>query len=920
MAARHRFRLPIYLIPIMFGLCGVLISAQIVDNPTLKNVVLLFSLSVPVFAVGMLVSKLNVSRVQRAALIIGVILLALGALVTIAQIGNEGVDYDEDSAMPRWAELVGRWLGISSLIVGLFAIVYILTRREEQIEVVAEQFRYLADHMSEGFILTSAEGTISLVNGALLQLTGLKAEELIGKSGRELAAHYQLETMLSHMAQRPQEVASEYRLPWKRDGIELQLWVNGTPLFDSSGRFAGTLATVRDVTEQHQMSKRLERYAQGLQELVEDRTEKLYQSRQRLRDLLLHMNEAFVTVDREYRVTFANDRFCELLGVKAESVLRRDLFEFVESSERGRLLELFSTPAPNEGARPQQEVTLRTFEGTSLHVVASASAVESAPGVDDRYSLVMTDIRELKRMQRQLEARAAELEEANAELRMLDRAKDTFLSTVSHELRTPLSTVRGYTEMLDTGTLGELQTQQSNALKVMSRNLDRLGTLIDEIIEFSRMEVRGLSLHQTLFSGEKFLAECAASMAPQAQLRDLHIRVQASPDAAIFWGDRHRLLQAIAILLSNSVKFCNPGDIITLSSERRAGGIIAIGVSDTGIGIDPSVQRRVFDKFYQADNSLARRYEGAGIGLAIAKTIAEAHGGHIDLQSEPGKGSTFTIILAQASFLPTDPEDLPKVSSGQKILLAVSEQEFADGLREVLVTGGHSVSVVTSGMACIRSLKESKPGLLLIDDVLPDLGGAATIARLKNELDPDGLRILLMAGDDQLPGWDAPDIQRLASSLMKPFTAEELLVAVALSLDIPLQQTSRLSRKKLRKASTPTILVLSQDRDLLDWIGSALRARQTRCVCTATADEAQEAASKYNIQAVAVETGTAEANASALLHRAREIASQHGAQIYVLKTEAAETESTEDGFRIVQIPCSARALAEALSISPVVVA
>ena len=86
MAARHRFRLPIYLIAIMFGLCGILIAAQIVDNPTLKNVVLLFSLSVPVFAVGMLVSKLNVSRVQRAALIIVVILLALGALVTIAQI------------------------------------------------------------------------------------------------------------------------------------------------------------------------------------------------------------------------------------------------------------------------------------------------------------------------------------------------------------------------------------------------------------------------------------------------------------------------------------------------------------------------------------------------------------------------------------------------------------------------------------------------------------------------------------------------------------------------------------------------------------------------------------------------------------------------------------------------------------------
>ncbi|NUM53274.1 MAG: PAS domain S-box protein [Candidatus Hydrogenedentes bacterium] len=920
MSTRHRIRLPLYLVPIMFGLCGILISSQFVDDPVVRSLVILFSVSVPLFAVGMLVARLNVSGAQRAALFVGVLLLAVGALVSVALLGDQVIQPPLDSPMPPWAKQVGRWLGISSLIVGLFAIVFILSRREEQIEVIGEQFRYLADHMTEGFILTGADGTITLVNDALLKMTGLPADELIGKSEGELAERYKLDPLLSRVAHRSQGVASEYRLPWVRDGKELQLWINGTPLFDSRGRFAGSLATIRDVTEQHQMSKRLERYAQGLQDLVEDRTEKLYQSRQRLQDLLFHMNEAFVTLDREYRITFANERFCDLVGIAdADSVLRRDLFEFVESSDRGRMLELFPPRGSSEVKRPPHELTLRTVAGAPLHVVASTAAVEPAPDAEDRYSLVMTDIGELKRMQRQLEARAAELEEANAELRMLDRAKDNFLSTVSHELRTPLSTVRGYTEMLESGTLGELQAQQANSLKVMSRNLERLGGLIDEIIEFSRMQVRGVVLHQTLFSGEKFLAECAASLAPQAQLRDLHIRVHASPDAALLWGDRHRLIQAMTILLSNSVKFCNPGDIITLTSERRAGGIIAIGVSDTGIGIDPSVQRRVFDKFYQADNSRSRRYEGAGIGLAIAKAIAEAHGGHIDLQSAPGKGSTFTIILTQASFAAADPGDLPTVASEKRILLAVADGEFAAGLRGVLESAGLSVSVVTTGMACIRAANQDAPGIILMDDLLPDIGGVEAIARLQDGGSLENVSVLLMAGDDLLPGRDDPNIQSVASYLMKPFTAEELLVALSHTLNIPVQQPSRTLRKKLRKASTPTALVLSTDRELLDWAGSALRARQMRCVAVQSPEEARDAATKHNIQAVAVEADTAESATLDFLHCAREIASEHGAQLTILKSDE-DSGSRVDGERVIGLPCTARELAEALSISGEVVA
>ncbi|MCC6154990.1 MAG: PAS domain S-box protein [Candidatus Hydrogenedentes bacterium] len=913
MSKRRRIGLPIYLAPIMFGLMGIFVSAQMGENSLSRYVVLLTSLSVSLLAIGMLVSQLNVSRTQRATLIVGVILLALGALVPIARIGEELRVPAETMLISQSTQLAIRWLGVSSVIVGLFAVVYILMRREEQIEAVGERFRYLADHMSEGFILTAADGTIAVVNDALLNMTGLKADDLVGKSGAELSEQYKLEPMVSHIAQRPQNAPMEYRFAWQRDGKELELWVSGTPLFDSRGHFTGTLATIRDVTEQHQMSKRLERYAQGLQELVEDRTEKLYQSQQRLRDLLLHMNEAFVTLDREYRITFANERFCELLGLNVEAVTGKELLGFVASPDRGRMLELLAAPGKQGSAHPQQELALQPPDSDTVHVVASLAAIEPAPGAEDRYSLVMTDVRELKRMQQQVEVRAAELEEANTELRMLDRAKDNFLSTVSHELRTPLATVRGYTEMLESGTLGQLQTQQSNALKVMSRNLERLGTLIDEIIEFSRMEVRGLLLHQTLFSGEKFLNECAATLAPQAQSRDLHIRVMASPDAAILWGDRRRLVQAVTILLSNSVKFCSPGDIITVSTERRAGGIIAIAVSDTGIGIDPAIQRRVFDKFYQADSSLSRRYEGAGIGLAIAKTISEAHGGHIDLQSEPGKGSTFTIILNMASFLPNDLELLPKLTVERPVLLAISEPEFAAALSEALQCSGISTSTVSSGLACIRALKDTEPCLILVDDVLPDLGGASTVERLQQEAEAKDARVLLMAGNDQTRTKDDHELQGIAQAISKPFTAEELIVAVSSALDLPAVPGAT-TRRTFRKASAPAVLVISQDKDLLDWVGSALRARQTRCVRASNIEDARSAADRYNICTVAVEADTAGRDSEAFLKLGQQIASELGAQFAELKAVGTGM-GGPNGHRIVTVPCSSLELLQALSIS-----
>ncbi|MDZ4860452.1 MAG: ATP-binding protein [Candidatus Hydrogenedentes bacterium] len=908
---RRKPSLPIYLVPIVFGLCGILFATQLQDSPLLKVLVLLISLGGPLLAVGMLLARLSASRFERFAMVVGIVLLALGALGSVSEFWSMMVRLSDFSqvTLNAW-----RWVGLASLVLGLFAIVFILVRRDEHIEEVAERFRYLADHMSEGFILTGPDGSVTLVNDALLQMTGLTADALIGKDGRNLAEIYELEPMLKHMDMRSRGVASEYRLTWTRMGVERQLWVSGTPLFDSRGGFTGALATVRDVTEQHLMSKRLERYAQGLQELVEDRTEKLEQSRHRLRDLLFHMKEAFVTVDEAYRITFANERFLELIHEETDAVAGKDLFDYVEVDARGRLLDLFAKPTP------AQELTLQSRNGSEVQVVVSITTVEPSPDSEERYSLVMTDIRELLRMQQQLEGRARELEEANAELRMLDRAKDNFLSTVSHELRTPLSTVRGYTEMLESASLGQLAPPQSNALAVMSRNIERLEALINEMLEFSRMEVRGIALHQTLFAGAEMLQETAASMEPQMRARDIHMTINASPDASIIWGDRRRLLQALSIFLANAVKFCSPGDIITLGVERRVGGTIAISVADTGIGIDPIIQRRVFDKFYQADSSLSRRYEGAGIGLSIAKAIAEAHGGHIDLQSDPGKGSTFTIILPQSSFTPADPESEHPIHGSQSVLLAIAEMEFSDILKDVLEARGFSIIVAASGMACLREAKQKLPALLIVDDVLPDLGGQATIKGLQSDLDGVEIPTLLMVGDEQARRPEESGQRDTHSVLYKPFTTDEFMERVAQALSILPNDTGALgTRRRARRGSDANALVITQDADILEWVSTALRSRRMRCATAENLDVATAAAQLHTPRIVVIEAETAGDDSDILMEGARSLAGEYGAHFVVLTTGLLG-DTGGGGCKIVRIPCSTRELLEGVSIVPPVMA
>jgi len=245
---------------------------------------------------------------------------------------------------------------------------------------------------------------------------------------------------------------------------------------------------------------------------------------------------------------------------------------------------------------------------------------------------------------------AKRLEQLNAELDTAMKTKDQFLSNISHELRTPLNSIIGFTDLLLTEDLGStLSDQQRDFLETVGRNGRQLLELINELLDLQRIAAGRMELKPEAVELAGLLSEAAGSVHAQAQKHRHALVVSPLAQDLRVHADRGRVRQVLLNLLSNAIKFTPDGGRITVAAAPVNGGAEArIAVSDTGIGIAPEDQPKLFQEFSQLDASASRKYEGTGLGLALSRRLVELHGGAIGVESEMGKGSTFWFTLPQA--------------------------------------------------------------------------------------------------------------------------------------------------------------------------------------------------------------------------------------------------------------------------------
>jgi signal transduction histidine kinase/CheY-like chemotaxis protein/HPt (histidine-containing phosphotransfer) domain-containing protein len=404
-----------------------------------------------------------------------------------------------------------------------------------------------------------------------------------------------------------------------------------------------------------------------------------------------------------------------------------------------------------------------------------------------------------------------------------EQLKRVFLATISHELRTPLNGVLG---MVDELTRTPLDDRQRRFVDVAGSSAKLLLSVINDVLDFSKMEAGKLELEKTELRPADVIAEVASMFARGAEEKGLDLRWEAAPDTRrALIGDPSRLRQILTNLLGNAVKFTRRGTIVvraTIESESERDVVLRVEVKDSGIGIDRDAQAKLFLPFSQVDASTTRQYGGSGLGLAICRGLIDQMGGTIGVTSEPEAGSTFFFTV------PLGKSDSATALLGRPghLLIVEDSDVNAEVAGGILHMAGHTFDRVADGLEAIEAVRRRRYDVVLMDCHLPELDGYGATWRI---------RALETAGDLSIQGPRRLSILALTASVAK----EDLDRAIASGMDgyvtKPLEAGRLLAKiaehmgaANKNEVERAQAIVPEPRRSVVDWRGALQRLQGNR--------------------------------------------------------------------------------------------
>jgi PAS domain S-box-containing protein len=617
-------------------------------------------------------------------------------------------------------------------------------RRLEESE---EKFRHLVNAMRDGVVQTDHRGIVGLVNPAGAEILGYEnPKEVTGKTFREVFREAaDLRGILRGLRERGY-VERERVWAVRHDGVRTCLEISGALVRDDAGTVIGAEGIFRDLTKSVQLEREstdragqisaINQIANAINSSLE--AGRLYESLVEELRRLADFDFASIALLNETGDTFSmrvlwpaqepagettcpagDERWCAPRVARVRACIVSHNLEGEEASRpldfppdirSGMSVPLFARDLII-GALNLGSVQQRGFQRHETEVVEQV-----APHV----AVAIRNARLLENLKTSLEqvSRARqELHDANEELKTLDEMKTNLLSNVSHELRTPLVAVMGYTDMIYNAKVGPVNDTQKDYLGIILRNVDKLVTLIENLLDFSRIH-RGA---ETLVFDTLNIADCARTsmevVRPVAESREIALELSAPDEPTLVEGDKGKLGQVFTNLLSNAVKFNHHGGTVRVDISATEDSVVA-KVSDTGIGIPPEALDKIFTRFYQYDSSSTRKYGGTGIGLSIAQDIVRLHGARLTAESEEGKGTTFTFALPRKGARRRQGEQTVVSRAAEtRLLLEIVTQDrsLVTQIRMYLEAEGMDIVVAGTAQAALALLERHRPDCVLVD-------------------------------------------------------------------------------------------------------------------------------------------------------------------------------------------------------------
>jgi PAS domain S-box-containing protein len=539
---------------------------------------------------------------------------------------------------------------------------------------------------------------------------------------------------------------------------------------------------VAGVTENAEIYRLINRQAQELGGMLRYQQEEASKSQA----ILESIADGVVVNNPQSRVILVNPAAERILNKSRNSLINTDVRHLIEAfDDPGRtaalaaidqMLAQANTPSHIKVTSAMLEMDNRVISAHMAPVIAR----------HDEFLGVVTILRDITK---EVEA---------------DRAKSEFISTVSHELRTPMTAIKGYTDLIYGGAVGPLNDNQKHFLSVIKNNTDRLIALINDLLDISRIETGRVRFEPAPVKLGEIVADVVEAMAAHAEEQGLALTYEVDAGLPEVMGDRDRLYQVLTNLVGNAINYTPEGSVTV--EVNNVGIAVQISVRDTGIGIKAEDIGRIFDRFYRADDPIVQEASGTGLGLPIVKMFVEMHGGRVWVDSEKGKGSSFTFILPVpgAELKPKEPKSLiPPRIMAKTVLVVDDDTDIAQLVRLQLESNGYHVLTASRGQQAIEIIEEDEVDLIVLDRLLPDMDGMALLDTLKADPATAEIPIILLTIIED----DGDAVVRGASAyLVKPVNEQLLLDQIEAVL-------TRQGR----------VLIVEDDEDTVDMLARALR-------------------------------------------------------------------------------------------------